>query len=264
MTSSNLILSSVDGRGIATIKINRAEIHNAFDDLLIAEMVSAFDAVASNDDVRIVVLASEGKSFSAGANLNWMRRMADYTNAENLEDARGLANLLKVIATCPKPTIARVQGAALGGGVGLVATCDIAIGASSAVFGLTEVRLGVIAGTISPYVLRAIGERQTSRYMISGERFDATEAQRIGLLHKVVDLENLDDALKETVGELLKNSPSAMVQSKALIAAVANRPIDDAVIEETAQRIADARASDDGREGLDAFLNKRKPSWIAQ
>ncbi len=262
MNEASAILSSIDDRGVATITLNRPEIHNAFDDYLIGQMISAFTAVGTNRDVRIVVLKGEGKSFSAGADLNWMRRMADYTDAENLEDARGVAELLASIAFCPKPVLARVQGTAMGGGVGLVSACDIAIGSSNAVFALSEVKLGVIPATIGPYVVRAIGERQAGRYMISGERFDADEAARIGLLHKVVAPDQLDNAINDMIDELLKNSPNAMREAKALIAAVVNRPVDEAVKEDTAQRIADVRASNEGKEGLSAFLGKRKPAWL--
>ena len=262
MSETDVILTSIDDRGVATITLNRPEIHNAFDDHLIGKMTEAFNALGVNPEVRFVVLRGEGKSFSAGADLSWMRRMADYTDAENLKDARALANLLASIAFCPKPVVARVHGTAMGGGVGLVSTCDIAIGSTQAVFALSEVKLGLIAATIAPYVVRAIGERQTGRYMISGERFDANEAARIGLLHKVVAPDQLDDAVNEMIDLLLKNSPNAMVESKALIAAVVNRPVDDAVMEDTARRIANVRASDEGKEGLSAFLNKRKPAWL--
>jgi len=261
MSEADVILTSIDDRGVATVTLNRPEIHNAFDDHLIGELIKAFDDVGANPDVRVVVLRGEGKSFSAGADLNWMRRMADYSHEDNLKDARIVADLLARIAFCPKPVLARVQGTAMGGGVGLVSACDIAIGSSSAKFALSEVKLGVIPATISPYVIRAIGERQAGRYMITGERFDATEAARIGLLHKVVEPDQLDDALNDMINEMLKNSPNAMTESKALIAAVVNRPVDDAVKDDTARRIADVRASDEGKEGLSAFLDKRKPTW---
>jgi methylglutaconyl-CoA hydratase len=264
MSETDVILTSVDDRGIASITLNRPEIHNAFDDFLIGEMIRVFNSIGDNPDVRVVVLRAEGKSFSAGADLNWMRRMADYTDQENLEDARGVAELLASIAFCKKPVIARVHGTAMGGGVGLVSACDIAIGSSSAKFALSEVRLGVIPATISPYVVRAIGERQSGRYMISGELFDADEAYRIGLLHKVVEPDHLDEAMDQMISDVLKNSPNAMVEAKALIAAVVNRPVDDAVKEDTARRIADVRASEEGKEGLNAFLNKRKPAWLGE
>jgi len=264
MSEADVILISIDERGVATITLNRPEIHNAFDDHLIGELIRAFNSAGENPDVRIVVLRAEGKSFSAGADLNWMRRMADYTHEENLKDARILADLLARIAFCPKPVIARVHGTAMGGGVGLVSTCDIAIGSAAAKFALSEVKLGLIPATIGPYVVRAIGERQAARYMISGERFDAIEAARIGLLHKVVEPDQLDDTMDDTINELLKNSPNAMIEAKSLIAAVVNRPIDNAVKEDTAQRIANVRASVEGREGLSAFLNKRQPAWLTK
>jgi len=262
MNDTPVILSSIDGRGVATISLNRPEIHNAFDDHLIGELVMTFNAIANDPNVRLVVLCGQGKSFSAGADIGWMRRMADYSDVENLTDARAVAELLAVIACCPKPVLARVQGAAMGGGVGLVAACDVAIGSSSAKFSLSEVKLGLIPATIGPYVIRAIGERQAGRYMVTGEQFDATEAQRIGLLHRVVDPDQLDDAITEMIEALLKNGPNAMQEAKALIAATVNRPIDETLKIDTAERIAKVRASDEGMEGLNAFLTKRNPSWL--
>jgi methylglutaconyl-CoA hydratase len=264
MTETPCIRLTVSETGIAHVTMVRPDVHNAFDDRLIRELAVAFDAIADNPAARIVVLAGEGKSFSAGADLNWMRRMADYSDTDNYRDAKSLATLLAQIATLPKPVIARVQGAAFGGGVGLVSACDIAIGSRTAVFALSEVRLGVIPAVISPYVIRAMGERQASRYILSGERFDATEAERIGLLHKVVDDADLDGAVSEMAAGLLKNGPEAMRESKELIAAVVNRPIDDAVMDDTASRIARVRASTEGREGLEAFLEKRRPSWLGE
>jgi methylglutaconyl-CoA hydratase len=264
MSDPNIVLSAVDGRGVATVTLNRPDIHNAFDDILITDLTACFNELSENPEVRIVILTGAGKSFSAGADLNWMRRMADYSDKENFEDARKVADLLAAIAFCDKPVIAKVQGTAMGGGVGLVAACDIAIGSIAAKFALSEVKLGVIPATIGPYVIRAIGERQAGRYMVTGERFDAIEAARIGLLHTAVEPDQLDRAVNSMVDGMLANSPNAMTESKALIAAIVNRPIDDDLKNDTADRIARVRASDEGKEGLNAFLNKRAPSWLGK
>ncbi len=248
--------------GVATLTLNRPELHNAFDDALIAELSAEFERLGEDPAVRVVVLAANGKSFSAGADLNWMRRMADYGLEQNLDDARGLAGLMRTIYALPKPVIARVQGPAYGGGVGLVACCDIAIAAETASFCLSEVKLGLIPAVISPYVVAAIGERQARRYFVSAERFDAYEAQRIGLVHEVVPHATLDAKLAEILKALAGNGPQAMREAKRLARDVSRGPIDVDMIEDTARRIATIRASDEGREGLSAFLNKRKPGWI--
>lgn len=248
--------------GVATLTLNRPELHNAFDDALIAALTAALRRLEADPAVRVVVLAANGKSFSAGADLNWMRRMADYTVAQNLDDARGLAELMRTLNALAKPTVARVQGAAYGGGVGLVACCDIAVAADSASFCLSEVRLGLIPAVISPYVVNAIGERQARRYFVSAERFDAAEAQRIGLVHEVVPAAALDAKVSELLATLAGNGPAAMVAAKDLARAVTRGPLDAAMIEDTARRIADIRASAEGREGLSAFLGKRRPAWL--
>lgn len=263
MKDNECLHHRVDERGVARVVMARPDIHNAFDDRLIREMQDAFDDLSKDPSVRVVVLQSEGKSFSAGADLNWMRRMADYSHDENVADAQSLATLLATLATFSRPVIARVQGATFGGGVGLVSACDIAIGSHKAIFSLSEVKLGLIPSVISPYVIRAIGERQAGRYMISGERFDASEAARIGLLHKVVEETALDQTIEDMIAELLKNGPEAMRECKELIAAVVNRPIDQGVMGDTSKRIAKVRASSEGKEGLEAFLEKRRPSWLA-
>ncbi len=264
MSEFTRLACQIDRQGVAVLSMARPEVHNAFDEHLIEEMTTCFIALGENPDVRIVVLAGAGKSFSAGADLNWMRRMAAFSDAENVADAQKLAQLLAKISTFPKPVIARVHGAALGGGVGLVAACDIAIASESAVFSLSEVRLGLIPAVISPYVIKAIGGRQASRYMVSGERFAAGVAKNIGLLHEVVADASLDDAVATMTGELLKNGPQAMRECKDLIAAVINRPIDEALMENTSVRIARVRASVEGKEGLGSFLGKRSPSWLAE
>jgi methylglutaconyl-CoA hydratase len=254
---------SRDFRGVGTIRLTNPRLHNAFDDDLIKRLTEAFTFLGAEPDVRVVVLSAEGKSFSAGADLNWMKRMAGYSRAENLADAKALATLLETIDTCPKPTVALVQGAAFGGGVGLVAACDIAIGTAGATFSLSEVKLGIIPAVISPYVLAAIGPRAARRYMLTGERFDAEEAHRIGLLHDVVGAEELTGAGELMIRALLQAGPAAQAAVKDLIRAVAFRA-PDAVMDETAGRIADIRASAEGQEGLGAFLEKRKPSWMEE
>ena len=248
-------------RGVARITMARPEKHNAFDDVLIADLTDAFESAGTDDAVRVVVLEAKGKSFSAGADLGWMERMADYSEAENLADARKLAHMVRVLNELPRPTVARVQGAAFGGGVGLVAACDIALASYAASFCLSEARLGLIPSVISPYVVEAIGARAARRYFQTAERIDAEQAQALGLVHEVVPHERLDSRLAELVGHLLDNGPAAMAASKELIRRVASGPVDDAMVEDTARRIADIRATAEGREGLRAFLEKRGPKW---
>jgi methylglutaconyl-CoA hydratase len=250
-----------DGR--ATVTLNRPEIHNAFDDALIADLRWVLDDLAARDEVRLVVLASEGKSFSAGADLNWIKRMAGYSEAENLADSMALAHMLQRLDTMPVPTIARVQGAAFGGGVGLVACCDVAVASAPAKFSLSEVRLGLIPATIGPYVVNAIGSRQARRYFLTAERFDAAEGQRIGLVHAVCAPDDLDATLNGIATELLKGGPSALRQGKALIERVTGG-VPDSVLADTAERIARIRTEPEGREGVAAFLEKRKPGWVVE
>lgn len=256
------ILTEID-RGIGIITLNRPERHNAFDEALIAELSEAIAVISGEPAVRVVVISSTGKSFCAGADLNWMQRAAGLSGEENLRDARVLAELFRRVAQCPKPVIARVQGPAYGGGVGLVAACDIAIGTLDAQFSLSEVKLGIIPAVISPHVIGAIGERHARRYMLTAERFSAAEAYRIGLLHEVVtDESGLDDAVGKIIEALLKNSPNALTECKSLVAAVAGKSLTAEVVEDTAQRITRVRTSPEGREGMSAFLEKRKPNWI--
>jgi methylglutaconyl-CoA hydratase len=252
---------AVDPSGVATLTLNRPDTHNAFDDHLIAALTARLREVAANQAVHVVVLAGSGKSFSAGADLNWMKRMARYSEAENLRDAVGLADLMHTLSVLPRPTIARVHGGAYGGGVGLVACCDIAIGTPAAAFSLSEVRLGLIPAVISPYVIAAIGERQARRYFLTAERFDAAEALRIGLLHVLVEEDQLDAAVQGMAAHLLKGGARAQSAAKDLIGAVVNRPIDRRLVEDTAERIARIRVTPEGREGIEAFLEKRAPRW---
>ncbi|MGD8709525.1 MAG: enoyl-CoA hydratase/isomerase family protein [Ectothiorhodospiraceae bacterium] len=262
MTTDTLKVS-VDN-GIARITMNRPEVHNAFDDALIRDLTAALERLEGDDSVRVVVLAGSGKSFSAGADLNWMRRMADYTWEENYEDSRGLGRLMRTLNDLNRPTVARVHGAAMGGGVGLVACCDIAIASDRAFFALSEVRLGLIPAVISPYVVTAMGERQARRYFVTAERFDAATAKALGLLHEVVPHDILDDRLEQMLATMAGNGPRAMRAAKDLARAVSRGPIDDGMVDDTARRIADQRASDEGKEGVGAFLEKRKPGWIPE
>jgi methylglutaconyl-CoA hydratase len=248
--------------GSAQITLNRPEIHNAFDDRLMAELTATLAALAHDDAVRVIVLTGRGKSFSAGADLNWMRRTSSYDKAENLADARALAKLMAVLNELPKPTIARVNGAALGGGTGLVACCDIAVASSHAMFGTTEVRLGLIPAVIGPYVVAAIGVRQARRLMLTGERIGAAEAARIGLVHEVVAADELDAATATVLDHLLKGGPHALAAAKRLVHDLAGRPIDAELIDDTALRIAALRATAEAREGLAAFLDKRQANWL--
>ncbi len=247
--------------GVATLWMNRPDKHNAFDENLIEELTRGALALGADDNIRVVVLAGRGKSFSAGADLDWMRRAAEYGYEQNLSDARALAAMLRAIAEMPKPTIARVHGAALGGGMGLAAACDIAIASSNAVFATSEVRFGLIPATIAPYVLRAIGARQAGRYFLTAERIDAATALRIGLVHEAVDAELLDAKLAELLTALRSGGPEAQAASKRLIAGVSNASLDDGLIADTADRIARVRAGDEAKEGIGAFLAKRPPVW---
>src|SRR5210317_357812 len=256
------ILSETDEHGRATITLNRPEMHNAFDDTLISALIEELRRLERERNVRVVLLAAKGKSFSSGADLNWMRRMADYSFEENRNDAMALAELMKTLANLSKPTIALVQGAAIGGGVGLVACCDIALATENASFCLSEVKLGLIPAVISPYVSTAIGARATRRYFLTAERFDAKEACRLGLVHEVLRIEDLAEHAEVLSRRLLLNGPQAMASVKALVAEVALSSLDDDLIADTAERIAEIRASAEGREGLSAYLEKRDPNWV--
>ncbi len=249
---------------VATLWMNRPDRHNAFDESLIAELTAACLALDDDADVRIVILAGRGKSFSAGADLNWMKRAANNGLADNLNDARALAEMLRTLAEMRKPTIARVHGAALGGGMGLAAACDIAVASTKAVFATSEVKFGIIPSAISPYVLRAIGARQATRYFQSAERISADRAREIGLVHEAVEAEQLDAKVQEIVGSLLQGGPLSQAAAKELIRAVSGRPINDNLVDDTAHRIAHLRATPEAREGIAAFLDKRQPNWIGE
>ncbi|MGI9488786.1 MAG: enoyl-CoA hydratase/isomerase family protein [Geminicoccaceae bacterium] len=249
--------------GVAVITLDRPEIHNAFDDRLIVKLTEALEALGIDDRVRAVLLTGRGKSFSAGADLNWMRRSADYGEDDNLKDARALAKLMTTLDRLPKPTVAKVNGAALGGGVGLICCCDIVIAADHARFGTTEVKLGIMPSVIGPYVIRAIGAREARRIMLTGERFFTGEALRLGLVHRVTAAGDLDNAVEEVVSELLSSGPRAVQATKALIKDIADLPISPDLVDETAKRIAALRATSEAKEGLGAFLEKRSPTWRA-
>ncbi|MDG2518306.1 enoyl-CoA hydratase-related protein [Lysobacter soli] len=247
---------------VARLRLNRPELHNAFDAMLIAALTGALEAVAADDSVRVVVLEGEGASFSAGADLNWMRGMAAASEEANRTDSLALARLMRTLDELPRPTIARIQGAAFGGGVGLVACCDIAIASADAKFGLTESKLGLLPAVISPYVLDAIGPRQARRWFATGEIFDAATALQIGLLHQVVEGDALDAAVQRQVDLLLKAGPHASAEAKTLVRRVAFERDRDRLDHDNAALIARLRVSEEGQEGLTAFLDKRKPRWI--
>ena len=255
------ILVALDGSGIAQVTLNRPAIHNAFDDRLIAELTAALRRLEGDDAVRAVLLTGAGQSFSAGGDLNWMRRMAGYSEAENIADAMALAELLRVLNELAKPTMARVNGAAFAGGLGLVACCDIAVAADDAIFCVSEVRLGLVPATISPYVVAAIGNRAARRYFLTAERFSAMEAQRIGLVHLTVPRADLDKAVAGIADALGQGAVGAQARSKRLIAEVSDRPATETLRALSARVIAEARASAEGREGLAAFFDKREPGW---
>jgi len=250
--------------GVATIWMNRPDVHNAFNAQLIADLTTACIELDADDAVRAVVLAGRGKSFSAGADLNWMKAAGEASEAENFADAMKLAGMLRTLAEMKKPTIARVHGAALGGGMGLASACDICIAGDKAVFATSEVKFGIIPSAISPYVIRAIGERQAYRYFQTAERINATRAAELGLAHEAVAAEALDAKVEEVVDALLQGGPKSQAAAKDLIRAVANRPVSDALVMDTAGRIASLRATPEAKEGLAAFLDKRPAAWIAQ
>jgi methylglutaconyl-CoA hydratase len=250
--------------GVATVALNRPEVRNAFNDEVIAELTAAFSELEDRAEVRCVVLAGHGPAFCAGADLNWMKRMAGYSREENLADAAALANMLRAIYRCPKPTIARIQGDVYAGGTGLVAACDIAVSADTAHYCLSEVKLGLIPATISPYVIRAMGARAAHRYFLTAERFSAAEALRIGFVHEVVTADRLDAKVAELAQALVQAGPAAVKACKALVQDVAEKVITRLLIDRTVQNIADIRTSDEGREGIQSFLQKRKPNWLVQ
>jgi methylglutaconyl-CoA hydratase len=261
MTAKHLTLT-IDNRGIARLTLSRQEVKNAFNEDLIGEIADAMGRLNAEKSVRVVVMTGAGDTFCAGADLSMMQRVAAYSAAENKQDARRLAHMLHAIYACEKPVIALVNGHCMGGGVGLASAADIVIASEEALFALSEVRLGLVPAVISPFVVRAIGVRQARRYFLTGERFDAATAREIGLAHMVAMKAQLEATLAGVIDNLLACGPNAQKEAKALIRLVAHRPIDEAVMEETAGLIARVRASEEGKEGVAAFLGKRKPNWI--
>lgn len=251
-----------NSNGVATVTLNRPEKHNAFNEDIIKQMTLAFQEVEADASIRLMILAADGKHFSAGADVEWMKRMASYGVDDNLADARNLADMLRTLNFLSKPTIARVQGAVFGGAVGLVSCCDIAIASDSASFCLSEVKIGLIPATISPYVIAAMGQRAARRYFISAERFTAQQALHTGLVSDVCPLDNIDHTVQKLSTQVLNNSPAAVSAAKKLVADVSNKAINDALIDDTSKRIANIRTSAEGQEGLTAFLEKRSPSWF--
>ncbi|HVL75668.1 MAG TPA: enoyl-CoA hydratase/isomerase family protein [Noviherbaspirillum sp.] len=255
------LLLAIEDR-VATVTLNRPDVRNAFNETTIAEITHVFRALGENAEVRAIVLAANGPAFCAGADLNWMKKMAGYSHDENRADAAQLAAMLRTIYTCPKPVLAKVQGDCYAGGMGLVAACDIAVATDAVNFCLSEVKLGLIPATISPYVIKAMGENASRRYFLTAERFSAQEAQRIGFVHQVVGVDALDTVCGEIVKALVNNSPNAVKEAKRLVQDVAGRELSDALIADTAERIADIRSSEEGKEGVKSFLEKRKPNWL--
>ncbi len=255
----SLVHIEMNKHGVARVTLNRPEVHNALNEALIHELTECIHMLGRHTNVRVIVLTGAGRSFSAGADLNWMQRAANQSEDENRADALRLAKLFETLNTCPRPIVGLINGAALGGGVGLTACCDIAVAHTRAQFGLTEVRIGLIPATISPYVTAKIGQAQARRYMLTAERFGAEVAQKIGLVHEVSD--DIDAAAQSIIDALITNGPEAMAATKTLIADVASRPITQDLMDMTAHRIAARRASAEGREGIAAFLEKRAPGW---
>lgn len=250
------------GGGVSTVTLNRPEVRNAFNDEVIAELTAVFIELGKREEVRCIVLAANGTAFCAGADLNWMKRMADYTRDENVADAGALAEMLRVVYACPKPTIAKVQGDVYAGGTGLVAACDMAVSVDTAGYCLSEVKLGLIPATISPYVIRAMGARAAHRYFLTAERFDAAQALRIGFVHEVVAAGELDAKVAELAKALVNAGPEAVKLCKRLVQDVAQQEISSSLVRMTVEGIADIRVSPEGREGVQSFLQKRKPNWL--
>lgn len=261
MNANTLEINSAGS--VAIVWLNRPEVHNAFDAEVIAELTAAIEDLGRAPEIRVIILAARGKSFSAGAQVQWMQQQGSASPEQNYEDAQKLSRLFRVIASCPKPTIARVQGGAYGGGLGLIAACDYALATNTAAFCISEVRLGLIPSAIAPYVIRAIGERNARRYFLTAERIDAQTALRIGLLHEVVAPPQLDERLQEITSSLLAGAPHAQAEAKELISAVAGQSVTEDLMNDTARRISRRRADPEAREGLAAFLEKRPATWVA-
>ena len=248
--------------GVSTVTLNRPDVRNAFNDEVIAEVTAVFLELGHRPEVRCVVLAASGTAFCAGADLNWMKRMASYSRDENLDDATALARMLEVIYQCPKPTIAKVQGDVYAGGLGLVTACDIAIASDTAHYCVSEVRIGLIPATISPYLIRAIGARAAHRWFLTAERFGAAQATACGLVHEAVPAGDLDARVAALAHTLVQAGPEAIKACKTLLHDIAGQEMSDSLLQDTAERIADIRVTPEGREGIGAFLDKRKPNWL--
>jgi len=260
-TNNDTVLLEVNEQGIATVTLNNPEKHNAFDDGIIKQLTDIFNGISNRDDISIMILASNGKSFSAGADLGWMKRMAGYSYEDNLKDANALAQMLKALNFLPQTTIAKIQGAAFGGAVGLASCCDIVIASTKASFCLSEVKLGLIPATISPYVVDAMGLKASRRYFQTAERFFADKAMQLGLVDEVVAPEELTDEVNSMVAKLLVNGSQARRQAKKLSQDVAFKTFDENLLKDTSERIAAIRVSTEGQEGLTAFFEKRAPNW---
>lgn len=246
----------------ATVILNRPEVRNAFNEIVIAELTQVFQELGQNPNIRVIVLTANGAAFCAGADLNWMKKMATYSLEENLADAQKLSEMLYQLYSCPKPVIAKIQGDCYAGGMGLVAACDIAVAAEQVQFCLSEVKLGLAPATVSPYVIKAMGANAARRYFITAERFSAKEAHRIGFVHEVVNVEKLDETVAHLVKAISNNSPNAVTEAKWLVDEITNAEIDEEMLAYTAERIADIRISEEGREGVASYLEKRKPRWV--
>lgn len=260
-SNPDTVLLDIDNRGVARLTLNRPEKHNAFDSQLISLLQDSLDAVKDDADVRVVVLAAMGDNFSSGADLNWMKNASEFSLKENIADATALAQVLYTLNTLPFPTIAVAQGFSCGGAMGLLSCCDFVLSCPLAKFVFSEVKLGLIPAVISPYVIAAIGERNARRYFLSAERFNSHEAHRIGLVSEIVDRDQLPVALDKTIALFLLNSPAAMSEAKALISHVYDHPINADLIRKTSEWIAQVRTSEEGQEGLRAFMEKRAPAW---
>lgn len=261
MTNFKNINYHTDTRGVVTITLDRAEKHNAFNDQMIAELVAGFGQVNADPNARALVLAANGKSFCAGADLSWMQQMAEYSYQQNKQDADHLAAMFSTLYKMQIPTIARVQGSAYGGAIGLIACCDIAIANKMSNFCLSEVKIGLVPATISPYVINVMGAHIAKRYFMTAEVFSSRRARRLGLIAEAVSEDSLDETIDALLNNLLNNGPQAVKTAKALVADIANKSIDQSLIEQTSELIARTRVSPEGQEGLNAFLNKRLPSW---
>lgn len=257
----NEVIYTIENQ-VAKVTLNRPSVHNAFNEEVISELINCFDDAQQNNDVRVLILQSNGKTFSAGADLQWMQKMANYTHDENVADAKNLALMLHKLYTLEKPTIARVQGAAFGGAVGLIACCDIAIASKLSKYCLSEVKLGLLPATISPYVINAVGARHAKRLFMAAEVISARRARRIGLVSETVSEDELDEQIDTIVAKILKNGPKAVALSKILINDIQSSPINNELMHKTSHSIASARVSEEGQEGLQAFLEKRSPKWV--